>query len=233
MSPLRRRAVARDSPSPPFGPIQAAGFPLTHHSSLFVSISTHHLAPSRLCLRPSLSATSPCHFAGRRALRLHFTLFLNSTLSKTPSLLHQHLSPKSVDTFLATHALGAGPGRALHLEKAMRWREVVSQTPALRPNRHPHQRLSYRLPSAHPSPSLPQRGPTGEPTGLFKSRGQALEALVGAVYLEHGIAASSKVFHELVLPHLAFETRLAQALDAGGAEVGVEPEALRQAGATA
>ena len=69
----------------------------------------------------------------------------------------------------------------------------------------------------------------GEPTGLFKSRGQALEATIGAVYLEHGIAASSKVFHELVLPHLAFGTRLAQALDAGGAEVGVEPEVLRQA----
>jgi hypothetical protein len=51
--------------------------------------------------------------------------------------------------------------------------------------------------------------------------------------MEHGIAASSKVFHELVLPHLAFETRLAQALDAGGAEVGVEPEALRQAAAVA
>lgn len=51
--------------------------------------------------------------------------------------------------------------------------------------------------------------------------------MIGAVYTERGIAASSKVFHELVLPHLAFQTRLAQALDAGGAEVGVEPETLR------
>lgn len=99
----------------------------------------------------------------------------------------------------------------------------------------PHARVRTLVLTAHTLTLsllyISQRGPSGEPTGLFKSRGQAVEALVGAVYLEHGIAASSKVFHELVLPHLQFEHQLAAALDAGGAELGVEPEALQRASA--
>lgn len=73
-----------------------------------------------------------------------------------------------------------------------------------------------------------QRSPDGQPSGLFKSRGQALEALQGAVYLEHGIQASSKLFEEGVLPHLDFGERMARALDAGvgaGAGAGAEPVA--------
>jgi len=99
-------------------------------------------------LRLALARSPPCPLvrsAGRRALRLHFTLFLHSTLSKTPALLAQHVSQKSVDTFLATHALGAGPGRALQLEKAMRWREVVSPPPPLPPP------LTQAVPLASPS----------------------------------------------------------------------------------
>ncbi|KAM0748602.1 hypothetical protein T439DRAFT_327865 [Meredithblackwellia eburnea MCA 4105] len=52
------------------------------------------------------------------------------------------------------------------------------------------------------------RGPDGFMTGLYKSRGNALEALVAAVHLSHGIEASNQVFHKLVLPHLSLPASL-------------------------
>ncbi|KAI5478422.1 cell cycle arrest in response to pheromone-related protein [Pseudohyphozyma bogoriensis] len=47
------------------------------------------------------------------------------------------------------------------------------------------------------------RSPKGEFTGLFKSRGSSVEAIIGAVYMQHGIAASAALFNNQVLPHLA------------------------------
>ncbi|KAL8278167.1 hypothetical protein RQP46_009340 [Phenoliferia psychrophenolica] len=92
-------------------------------------------------------------FMGRRILRLHLTLHLNTALAPFPDLLAHYVTQESIDLLLDTRELGAGAGAALQLERALRWREV--------------------------------RGPDGRPTGLFKSRGCALEAVVGAVYLTH------------------------------------------------
>lgn len=73
---------------------------------------------------------------------------------------------------LETKELGANVGRVWKLEKAMRWREVVRTFSVI------HRGQGPKLMSLH----LVQRGPTGEMTGLYKSRGAAVEALIGAVY---------------------------------------------------
>ncbi|KAK4046891.1 hypothetical protein OIV83_005787 [Microbotryomycetes sp. JL201] len=57
------------------------------------------------------------------------------------------------------------------------------------------------------------RGPNGEMTGLYKSRGTAVEALLGAIYTQQGIEASTKTFNELVLPHLSLTSGLRRAIE--------------------
>ncbi|GAA6024811.1 hypothetical protein JCM11491_005616 [Sporobolomyces phaffii] len=57
------------------------------------------------------------------------------------------------------------------------------------------------------------RGPTGEMTGLWKVRGMGVEAILGGIFTSQGIETASKVFHQLVLPHLALPHTLRKALD--------------------
>ncbi|GAA5961431.1 hypothetical protein JCM3765_003577 [Sporobolomyces pararoseus] len=56
------------------------------------------------------------------------------------------------------------------------------------------------------------RGPTGEMTGLWKVRGMGVEAVMGGIFTSQGIDTASKVFHQLVLPHLTFPQTLQRAL---------------------
>ncbi len=46
------------------------------------------------------------------------------------------------------------------------------------------------------------RSSWGQGDGLYKVRGVAVEALVGAIYHEKGAQEASKVFHKLILPQL-------------------------------
>ncbi|SCV72339.1 BQ2448_3876 [Microbotryum intermedium] len=57
------------------------------------------------------------------------------------------------------------------------------------------------------------RGPKGDPTGLYKARGQAVEALIGAVYTQFGIQATKKMFELMVWPGLGMSTTIRQALE--------------------
>ncbi|GAA5899760.1 hypothetical protein JCM6882_005428 [Rhodosporidiobolus microsporus] len=60
------------------------------------------------------------------------------------------------------------------------------------------------------------RGRDGEMTGLWKCRGVAVEAVVGAVYTTQGLNASTALFESLVLPHLPLPRTLASALSSTG-----------------
>ena len=119
-------------------------------------------------------------FVGRRTLKLFTTLFLHSrlqTLSKNDAA-HVYISrllesPSAVDSILTTHRLGDKVGRALALEKVMRWTPAVTDG---------------------------QLGP--KETGLFKVRGVAVEALVGAIYHQKGAMEASKFFYSWILPSL-------------------------------
>lgn len=119
-------------------------------------------------------------FVGRRTLKLFTTLFLHSRLQSAPKGDAAHVyisrlleSPSAVDSILTTHRLGDKVGRHLGLEKVMRWTPAVSDG---------------------------QLGP--KETGLFKVRGVAVEALVGAIYHQKGAMEASKFFHNTILPSL-------------------------------
>ncbi|KAJ1034726.1 hypothetical protein NDA13_000982 [Ustilago tritici] len=119
-------------------------------------------------------------FVGRRTLKLFTTLFLHSrlqTLTKGDAA-HNYISrllesPNGVDSILTTHRLGHRVGKELGLEKIMRWTPAVSDG---------------------------QLGP--RETGLFKVRGVAVEAVVGAIYHQKGAAEASKFFQSFILPSL-------------------------------
>ena len=119
-------------------------------------------------------------FVGRRSLKLFTTLFLHSRLQTVSKGDAAHVyinrlleSPTAVDSILLTHRLGDKVGRQLGLEKVMRWTPAVSDG---------------------------QLGP--KETGLFKVRGVAVEALVGAIYHQKGAMEASKFFHNAILPSL-------------------------------
>ncbi|KAJ1041802.1 hypothetical protein NDA11_000831 [Ustilago hordei] len=119
-------------------------------------------------------------FVGRRTLKLFTTLFLHSrlqTLTKGDAA-HNYISrllesPNGVDSILTTHRLGHRVGKELGLEKIMRWTPAVSDG-----------QLGARE------------------TGLFKVRGVAVEAVVGAIYHQKGAAEASKFFQSFILPSL-------------------------------
>ncbi|GAK68085.1 uncharacterized protein PAN0_038d6318 [Moesziomyces antarcticus] len=118
-------------------------------------------------------------FVGRRTLKLFTTLFLHSRLqSLAPGAARTYInhlleSASAVDAILSTHRLGDKVGRNLALESVMRWTPAVSDG---------------------------QMGP--RETGLFKVRGVAVEAIVGAIYHQNGAMAASSFFHSAVLPEL-------------------------------
>ncbi|GAA6012191.1 hypothetical protein JCM10207_002754 [Rhodosporidiobolus poonsookiae] len=61
------------------------------------------------------------------------------------------------------------------------------------------------------------RDSQGERSGLWKCRGGAVEAVVGAAYTTQGLAASTAVFEQLILPSLSLPATLAGALSPSGA----------------
>ncbi|KIS67900.1 mitochondrial 54S ribosomal protein mL57 [Mycosarcoma maydis] len=119
-------------------------------------------------------------FLGRRTLKLLTTLYLHARLQSTTKgdAAHNYISrllesPTGVDSILTTHRLGDKIGRELGLENVMRWTPAVSDG---------------------------QVGP--RETGLFKVRGVAVEALVGAIYHQKGASEASKFFQRWILPSL-------------------------------
>ncbi|KAF6767655.1 Ribonuclease III domain protein [Kalmanozyma brasiliensis GHG001] len=119
-------------------------------------------------------------FVGRRTLKLFTTLYLHSRLQTASKgdAVHNYInrlleSPSAVDSILSTHRLGDKVGRELGLEKVMRWTPAVTDG---------------------------QLGP--RETGLYKVRGVAVEAIVGAIYHQKGAFEASKFFHSWVLPSL-------------------------------
>lgn len=95
-------------------------------------------------------------FIGRRALQMFLTIFLHSNARTSQRAAALLSSPDALADVLKTSRLGDKVGRTLKLEQIMRW------TPAVLDG---------------------QRGPVE--TGLFKIRGVAVEALVGAIYHQH------------------------------------------------
>ncbi|KAK0520418.1 hypothetical protein OC834_007048 [Tilletia horrida] len=83
-------------------------------------------------------------------------------------------SPVALDLILHTGRLGDRPGRALQLEQVMRWTSA-----------HESSTQSYQ-----------------HERGLFTIRGRTLEALVGAIYHQHGANLASQFFHAHILPHI-------------------------------
>ncbi|CAO1634919.1 unnamed protein product [Parajaminaea phylloscopi] len=144
-------------------------------------------------------------FIGRRAMHMFLALFLSrlpaSALSSSSPPASSTSTPSSdpystlltsdnLDSLLETRVLGDAVGRSLKLEEVMRWTPAVSDG---------------------------QTGP--RETGLFKIRGAAVEAFVGAFYHQHGAAAARAFFQSRVLPHLSLgkgrpHSELAEAIEA-------------------
>ncbi|PWN23056.1 hypothetical protein BCV69DRAFT_310547 [Microstroma glucosiphilum] len=112
-------------------------------------------------------------FIGRRALQMFLTIFLHSRAHTSQKAAALLGSPDALADVLKTSRLGDKVGRTLQLEQVMRW------TPAVLDG---------------------QRGPVE--TGLFKIRGVTVEALVGAIYHQHGAAVARSFFHANVLPNI-------------------------------
>ncbi|WFD30846.1 hypothetical protein MSPP1_001870 [Malassezia sp. CBS 17886] len=122
-------------------------------------------------------------FLGRRVLKTYLTLFLYNALAAAGAdaeyLAKFLASPKGVDEVLTTQHLGDHVGRALRLEKVMRW-----------------------LPATNLDTTQRERG-----TGLFKVRGTCVEAVVGAIYHHRGAQIAQQFFLSRVLPHLELITQ--------------------------
>ncbi|GAA5935086.1 hypothetical protein JCM3775_004698 [Rhodotorula graminis] len=126
-------------------------------------------------------------FVGRRVLRLHLTQHLFTRLSSShPALLAQALTAPSRSPLSLDALLDT---KNLGAGVGRQWGVEGA--------------LRWRE----------VRGHDGEVTGLYKCRGSAVEAVVGAVYTTQGIDASSHVFEHLVLPHLALPRSLSAALE--------------------
>ena len=110
---------------------------------------------------------------GRRALKTYLSLYLFNLLaeaSRAETLPDSEVrflqnilsSPHGVDGVLRTQVLGDHVGRALQLERVMRWHPTTVCV----------LRLTKRIDPA-----------TGtQESGLFKVRGACVEAVVGAIY---------------------------------------------------
>ncbi|PLW12736.1 hypothetical protein PCANC_10448 [Puccinia coronata f. sp. avenae] len=149
-------------------------------------------------------------FIGRRAMHFALASFLlhapRSPAAPTPPHHHHHHhpspaehsypTPKStsdiIDSALLTKfVLGQYVGHQWELEKIMRWRELG---PVSSPD--PSSKSESESVSVSPKPL--------HGTGLWTARGHVVEAIVGAVMMEHGTRLSIAVFNSLVLPHLSF-----------------------------
>ncbi|MCO5565439.1 hypothetical protein L7F22_019112 [Adiantum nelumboides] len=98
--------------------------------------------------------------------------YLNLFLAQHPGNEHL-LTNEKVDSLLQTSVIGDYVGRALNLGEVMRW------TPAVNDG---------------------QKG--AKETGLFKIRGVTVEALVGAIYHQHGAQVAKSFFASRILPEL-------------------------------
>lgn len=98
--------------------------------------------------------------------------FLNLFLAQHSGNEHL-LTTENVDLLLQTSIVGDYVGRTLKLGEVMRW------TPAVNDG---------------------QKG--AKETGLFKIRGVTVEALVGAIYHQHGAQAAKSFFASRILPEL-------------------------------
>ncbi|SJX64205.1 uncharacterized protein SRS1_14858 [Sporisorium reilianum f. sp. reilianum] len=193
-SPVSPRGANLRSASPALGTNVTGEKVLSHFSSAPFSSSSSDLLGSNadLALRAVTheSFLNACEghnrrlaFVGRRTLKLFTTLFLHSRLQTTSKgdAAHDYInrlleSPTAVDTILSTHRLGDKIGKGLGLEKVMRWTPAVTDG---------------------------QLGP--RETGLFKVRGVAVEALVGAIYHQKGASEASQFFQSWILPSLLQE----------------------------
>lgn len=132
-------------------------------------------------------------FLGRRALKTFTTIFLYDTLnllekenrgSDGASYLRKVLTEsKTLDEALRTQHLGDHVGRALALERVMRWQPTRQFDPA-----------------------------TGtQETGLFKVRGTCTEAVLGAIYHFQGAHVAQLFYLSRILPNLDTITSAAPA----------------------
>ncbi|KDN44498.1 hypothetical protein K437DRAFT_224959 [Tilletiaria anomala UBC 951] len=134
-------------------------------------------------------------FLGRRALKAFLMMFFHCALASPPASSSSTTASQRtkanelvfaadarvIDELLHTSALGQGAGSSLRLERVMRW------TPALLP------------------PSSSTQGPQSNQareSGLFKIRGICLEAIVGAIYHQHGAHMAQLFFQSQILPVL-------------------------------
>ncbi|WFC99265.1 hypothetical protein MYAM1_002009 [Malassezia yamatoensis] len=154
-------------------------------------------------------------FLGRRALKTYLSLYFFAALNQAErsETIPEHevrflrntlSSPHGVDRYLRTQDLGDHVGRALQLEKVMRWQPAAVCTCYLTQN-------------------LDSSAGTQQ-SGLFKVRGTCVEAITGAIYHgrvcrivtdNQGAQVAQQFFHSRIMPNL--DTLLKEA-----------PESIRQ-----
>ncbi|KAH9477672.1 hypothetical protein JR316_0009898 [Psilocybe cubensis] len=114
-------------------------------------------------------------FIGRRVLSTYLLFFLESSSNLTPS----HNTEEIISTTLHTNLLGEHVGHAWGVGKVLIWQPAAP------------------LHDLSPLNATALRG-----AGLYKVQGEAVQAMIGAIYQQHGAAAALNVFHSHLLPLL-------------------------------
>jgi len=125
-------------------------------------------------------------FIGRRVLSAYLLLFLQSSRNLTP----QHDIEQIASNSLHTNLLGEHVGHAWGVGQVMIWQ-----------------------------PSAPSDKLAGDKTelevlrsaGLYKVQGEAVQAMIGAIYQQYGGSVAHRVFHTRLLPRLRIKGGLPKA----------------------
>ncbi len=165
-----------------------------------VKRSSHISSIPRLLADPLVS--SP--LKGRRALKAFLVMFFHDLLLHVESAEAQSSLRNALfgveSTLLAdmlhTSLLGKNAGQSLQLERVMRW------TPAILPSSSPSSTSSSSSDSSSSSSSAVMAALESRETGLWRVRGVCLEAVVGALYHQHGAQLAQLFFRSQVLPTL-------------------------------
>ncbi|PPQ72688.1 hypothetical protein CVT25_012289 [Psilocybe cyanescens] len=146
-------------------------------------------------------------FIGRRVLSTYLLLFLQSSPNLSPS----HDTEEIVSNTLHTNLLGEHVGHEWGVGQVLIWQPAASST-AL-----DGARVDLKVLRA---------------AGLYKVQGEAVQAMIGAIYQQYGASAALKVFHTQLLPLLRVKGGLPRAfyehVDVVSRKMGGEPMTFKE-----
>ncbi|KIY47628.1 hypothetical protein FISHEDRAFT_74432 [Fistulina hepatica ATCC 64428] len=128
-------------------------------------------------------------FLGRRVLESYLLLMLSSS----PRLEPSHDLELVVTRTLNTYALGEHVGSRWGLGRVMLWTPTVSAEDLQNADVHA---------AADIQKASSRRAAVLRSAGLYKVEGDAVTAVMGGIYYQHGASVAHRVFHTRLLPHI-------------------------------